>query len=121
MSGPLVLVVDDDPDIRGSLCEILGFEGYRTVAAIDGLDALARLRLLPEPPALILLDMMMPRLDGRGFLEALTPEERFHTGGAPVVVVTADRAAGLDGVADVLQKPFDLHDLLGLVARWTKR
>ncbi len=67
--SPLVLVVDDDPDILDAICDILETEGYRVARARHGLEALDRVEL--ERPAVILLDLMMPVMDGVAFAEAL--------------------------------------------------
>ena len=108
-----VLVVDDEPLIRDLVAECLRDDGYEVATAADGREALDR--IAAHPPALLVLDIMMPVLDGLGVLRALA-------GAAfPVVVMSADagarRAAGLMAVAAVLPKPFDLDDLSALAAR----
>ena len=122
MSGaaaPLVLVVDDDPDILEAVCEILSMEGYRVAEARHGAEGLER--VAAERPALILLDLMMPVMDGVAFVEALRAR---HPGAAiPVVVISADgnpqRAEGL-GARAFLAKPFDIEVLLSEVAAATR-
>ncbi|HEX2462506.1 MAG TPA: response regulator, partial [Vicinamibacterales bacterium] len=57
-----ILVVDDDDDVRNMLCAVLAAEGYPVVSAADGVEALTRMR--HDPPALAVVDMMMPRMDG---------------------------------------------------------
>jgi CheY-like chemotaxis protein len=114
---PLVLVVDDDPDILEAICEILAMEGYRVAQARHGAEALAR--VAAERPDLILLDLMMPVMDGVAFAEALRTR---HPGGIPTLVISADanpeRAGGLQARA-FLAKPFDLETLLAQVAAAT--
>ncbi len=115
--GGGVLVVDDHAPIREFVCAALEGAGYTVRAAADGAEAL-RLAL-ETPPALILLDLRLPALDGRQFLAAYRRGPGPH---APVVLMTAvgdtepDAAeAGADGH---LRKPFKLADLLAVVGRY---
>lgn len=112
---PLVLVVDDDPDILDAICDILQGEGYRVSRARHGLEALERVR--EERPALILLDLMMPVMDGTAFAHAL--RERHLADGVPIIVISADgnpqKAASL-GAQGFLAKPFDIQALLDHVS-----
>jgi CheY-like chemotaxis protein len=116
VSAGAILVVDDDPDLRQTLVEVLREEGYCAVAAEHGLEALERIE--HERVALILLDMRMPVLNGWEFAEAL------RGGGvtAPIVVMTAaqDAARWASEVqaVDYLAKPFELPALLATVERW---
>lgn len=110
-----ILIVDDDPAIRATISEVLGEEGYTVTTATngaEGLDALAGVL-----PALVLLDMRMPVLDGWGFARAL--KERGLS--LPIVVMTAAQDARRwsqeIGTASVLAKPFDLDELLQVVER----
>jgi CheY-like chemotaxis protein len=118
MTHPLVLVVDDDPDILDAICDILEGEGYRVARARHGVEALERVEA--EPPAIILLDLMMPVMDGLAFAHAL--RERPGKEGIPIVVISADgnpqRAASVDA-AGYLAKPFDIDALLSQVAQMT--
>lgn len=109
--GMTVLVVDDDADIRSTLEEVLTDEGYAVVAAANGLDALAILRA-GERPCVILLDLMMPVMDGYRFREAQVRDERLAT--IPVVVMTAGShmpRSQFDGHG-WLAKPLRLRDLM---------
>lgn len=115
-----ILIVEDDPDVRASLVEVLEDEGYRVETASDGAEALDYLRGAPdELPRLILLDMMMPKMDGFEFRAAQSSDTLLSR--IPVAVVTADdqagrRAAAL-GANGYLRKPVQLVDLLALVEK----
>jgi CheY-like chemotaxis protein len=118
VAGPRILVVDDDVDIRDATCLVLEHSGYRVVAACNGEEAL---RLLREDGQvdLILLDMMMPVMDGWGFRRSQPEGPAFVK--IPVIVLTGDgrasaKAAAI-GAAGYLKKPLDLDDLLALIAR----
>ena len=111
-----ILVIDDDSDIRDILGLVLGAEGYEVETAVDGVAGLDRLRAGPRP-SLILLDMMMPRLDGEGFLEAMRRDP--STAGIPVVILTGHPAARKKaaelGAAGYLVKPVELLELLSTI------
>ncbi|NVJ02779.1 response regulator [Myxococcus sp. SDU36] len=109
-----VLVVDDDADIREAVQDILSFEGYAVAQAANGQEALA---LLSGPhalrPCLILLDLMMPVMDGEEFVGRLQQEQRLAE--LPIILVTASGRAQLPGVRAILKKPFDMDVLLSAV------
>lgn len=107
-----VLVVEDDPDIRGLLAQVLQLEGYQVSTAAHGLEALAV--MAGAPPCLILLDLMMPVMDGLEFLRRQHADERIAP--IPVVVVSAYRTLVPHGI-EVVAKPVDLDLLLAAVAR----
>ena len=103
-----VLFVDDDSDIRASVREVLQDEGFEVVLAADGLEALAVLEHFQ--PDVLVVDWMMPNLNGSELLSALSARglrERF-----PILVATASRIANPSGVAGVLRKPFSLDALI---------
>jgi two-component system, chemotaxis family, chemotaxis protein CheY len=117
-----VLVVDDDEDIRVAMSDTLEAEGYRVLLAEDGLDALAKLRSGGERPHLILLDLMMPNLDGSGFCAAKQKDPTIST--IPVVIVSADsrvtqKAAEL-GVEASLAKPVRIAELVATIERFSR-
>ncbi|MDP9319367.1 MAG: response regulator, partial [Actinomycetota bacterium] len=116
-----ILVVDDDRAVRDSLRRSLEFNGYEVAVANDGVEALARINGL-APDALI-VDVMMPRLDGIETTKAL----RAAGNDLPILVLTArdsvnDRVDGLDaGADDYLAKPFALDELLARVRAMLRR
>ena len=113
-SAQPVLVVDDDESIRDMVTSVLRSVGYSVRAAADGEAALAA--AAAERPALVLLDMRMPRVDGREFARRLA--ERGTR--PPIIVMTAARdarsAAAELGAEGHLPKPFDIDQLLTQVA-----
>jgi len=112
VTAPCVLVIDDDPNIRSVYATLLLDEGYRVETAINGQDGLNQLSCAPD---LILLDLMMPVMDGHQFLERLRGLAKHrHT---PVVVLSAMYAGTtMQGAQAVMQKPFDMDALLGRVS-----
>lgn len=109
-----VLVVEDDHDIRLALEDLLADAGRQARSARSGLEALALLEG-PDLPSLILLDLMMPGMDGYEFRRRQLLEPRLAA--IPVVVLTADRRIKPDGLpgARVLFKPFTTEQLLALL------
>lgn len=106
----IVLVVDDDAEIRETLSALLQHEGYTVVRAENGVQALESLRR--DHPACVLLDLMMPVMSGWEVLEEVQESEELSS--IPIVVVSAMCAAGARAC---LQKPVDLDELLDVVDR----
>jgi DNA-binding response OmpR family regulator len=106
-----VLVVEDEEDIRDTVAEALLDEGYDVVRACDGAEALEKLRACR--PGLVLLDLMMPRMDGWAFRAAQREDPAVSR--IPVIVLSAEgKVTGLDA-AGFLRKPFELDELLTAV------
>lgn len=111
--GPLVLVADDDEDIRELVKFRLERSGYRVVEARDGAEALEQ--AIAKAPALAILDVMMPVLDGYEVTRRIREDPR--TARLPVILLTAraqeaDVARGFDvGADDYLRKPFSPQEL----------
>lgn len=114
-----LLIVEDDPDILQLLGAALTFKGYRVMTAQDGREALEVIRR--KHPALIIADIMMPKLDGFGLVHRIriNPETRE----IPVVFITAAYVAREDiefalniGATQIVQKPIDLNGFLETVA-----
>jgi CheY-like chemotaxis protein len=106
-----ILIVEDDLDIRDAMREILEDEGYEACAAANGAEALEVLDQVPKP-GLVLLDLMMPVMDGYQFLEVFRSNPAFAD--IPVVVVTAGILV-VPGIAGFIKKPFDTEQLVRMV------
>jgi CheY-like chemotaxis protein len=120
---PTILLVDDDPEVRDSIMDVLEVSGYRVMTAANGLEGIELLRSEPEHPDLILLDMLMPVMDGREFRAEQQKDPELAE--IPVVVITAygvpeDQEEAFRSV-EVLEKPFALTALLDTVAAATER
>lgn len=117
-----VLVVDDDQSIRDLLADVLREEGHQVVTARDGLEALQVLE--HEGSFLVLLDLMMPRLDGVGVIQEMESRPGMRDSNRVIVMSAADRLFALSSVlrrgfiAEQIAKPFDLGLLLDVVARF---
>ena len=113
-TGPVVLIVDDDPGIRGFVRASLELEGYVVKEAGNAEDGLAAID--EEPPDLILLDVMMPRVDGWEMLQRM--QERHGVGAIPVLMFSgkvdeqAEREATARGAHGFIGKPFDPQQLI---------
>jgi CheY-like chemotaxis protein len=116
----VVLLVEDEPSLRAMVSEFLQYEGYQVLEARDGKQAVQILNERLPPPeylCMVLLDMMMPRLDGMDVLHHLANLGEY----VPVVAMSANREllaeAAAAGARATLPKPFDLDRLAGVVAR----
>jgi DNA-binding response OmpR family regulator len=121
MSGTRALcVVDDDADIREVLSDVLTFAGYEVIVADDGQSALDRLRARENGCRLILLDLMMPRMNGWEFRRRQLADPALA--GIPVMLLTGagTAAKSIDElrVDTTIEKPFDLDTLLAKVAHY---
>jgi CheY-like chemotaxis protein len=115
-----ILVVDDDAALRNTLIEALEGEGYRTTSASNGLEALERLRGEKTPPAVILLDMMMPVMDGWAFRDEQQRDPQLAE--IPVVVFSAQgnvkEMASEVSASAYLKKPVTLKELLAILGKF---
>jgi CheY-like chemotaxis protein len=114
-----ILIVEDDETIRESLVDFLGENGYEAVGAIHGRDALDKLRATGATPCLIVLDLMMPVMDGETFREQQLQDPALCA--IPTVVMSAyreleRRAAAVNALA-YMTKPLHLDEFLQLVQR----
>lgn len=116
VSDGRILVVDDDPLLRGSIAMVLEDEGYTVELAADGKKALES--VAANRPDVILLDVMMPHMSGTQVLKILKDDSQ--TANIPILIMTAinGMAGGriLNGPNEVVEKPFDVHDLLNKIA-----
>ena len=115
-----MLVVDDDPDIRQAIAELLEDEGYDCMLAEHGADALESLDR--RTPSLLLVDLLMPVMNGVELIARLGRDARWRD--LPIVVMTAadDRIIGVDVEClnvPVLRKPVDLETLAQLLAKYS--
>ena len=111
-----VLVVDDEPMVRDTLGQVLTAEGYVVDLAVDGETALQRVHA--SRPDAIVLDLMMPGMNGRQFLKELRDDPAYQH--VPVMVMTAVHGLQVDlatfGASEVVEKPFNVDELLNKVA-----
>lgn len=118
-----VLVVEDDVDIRDTLAQVLEAEGYTVALAANGSDALEILRSAASQPCVILLDLMMPVMDGWKFREQQMNDPSLAD--IPVVILTADgrpdAKVAMAHAADGLTKPVRLDHLLRVVSQYCRR
>jgi CheY-like chemotaxis protein len=117
-AGPRVLIADDHEDSRDALSTLLDAYGYTVVQAANGAEALERARA--AVPDLILMDMMMPQVDGFAATRELRADERFRS--VPIIAITAMEGARREvleaGCDDVVVKPLDIRAFLQKVRTW---
>jgi CheY-like chemotaxis protein len=116
-----ILIVEDSPDLQMLLSQVFGLEGYPVSQAFNGKHALDLLHSSKSLPSLILLDIMMPVMDGFEFRNEQEKDPRLA--GIPIVVMTADidsqAKANKLGAVGVIRKPMlDIDALLGIAARY---
>lgn len=117
-----ILVVEDDTDIRESVVEYLDIMGFKMLGASNGQEALDYLKSNNEQPDIILLDLMMPIMDGFAFREAQLKDTRLAQ--IPVLIMSADgnvqEKKSRVGAMGYLKKPVDLDDLISEIERCTE-
>jgi len=118
MSPGAILIVEDDGDVRAALSELLEAEGFSVEGVPDGREALTRLRTAAVRPAVILLDLMMPGMDGWDFRSEQLRDPKLAS--VPVVVVSAcgfsrDTIATQFRPAGYVRKPIARNELLGVI------
>lgn len=118
MKGPsnIILLVEDEPDVRDAIEEALLAQGCQVVCAVDGDTALEWLSG-GQRPSLVLLDFIMPRMNGWAFLERMRADPALDD--VPVVSISA-LAVVHPSLSAVLRKPFDLPSLLRTVRRFAR-
>ena len=114
MAQPIVLVVEDEPAVRTLLSLVLETRDYRVITAEDGAEALALVQT--DQPDAIVLDMMLPNVDGWAVLETLGRDAQADR--IPIIAMSAGASradASLNGVTAFLSKPFDVQGLLAVL------
>ena len=115
-----VLIVEDDFEIRSTLCDVLSSEGYNVLGAENGKAALELLNKTENLPGLIIVDLMMPIMDGYEFRNKQLKDKRIAS--VPTVLFSADgqliNKAQAAGISEFIKKPIDLDDLYSLVKKY---
>lgn len=115
-----VIVIEDDFEIRNTLCDVLEAEGYDVHGAENGQVGLDVLKGLKELPGLIIVDLMMPVVDGYEFRNQQLKDQRISL--IPTVLFSADgqlsAKAQAAGITEFIKKPIDLEDLYALVKKY---
>jgi CheY-like chemotaxis protein len=112
----LILLVEDEPNLLEIASFVLESEGFTVETAKNGEEALARLRASKQP-GLVLLDLVMPVMNGRELLDEIARSPSLRP--PPIVVLTAGDSTTIPGAVEVLRKPYDLDLLLEVVERHT--
>ena len=113
-SSNTIVVVDDEETICETLKDVLEEEGYEVEVAGNGVDALALLRRLTTTPRMVILDLLMPRMDGNAVFMTMKSDPALAD--IPVVISTSDPSRAPSGVL-IMKKPVDLDVLLDTVRR----
>ncbi len=111
--GKIILLVEDDEIVRRAVQMVLEWEGYQVLCANNGQEALDVLHSGQTPPCLILLDIMMPILDGEQFRQEQLRDPRLAS--IPVIVVSAASFAEAVSAAHHIHKPFEVQELLDAI------
>jgi CheY-like chemotaxis protein len=109
-----IVVVDDEEAICETLKDVFEEEGYSVECAPDGIEALALIRGMPEKPGMVILDLLMPRMDGNAVYAAMKSDPALID--IPVVISTSDPSRAPSGVL-IMKKPVDLDVLLDTVRK----
>ncbi|MFP2932583.1 response regulator [Pyxidicoccus sp. 3LG] len=109
-----ILVVEDDADLRAAVADILEDEGFEVHVAENGREALEELGHMGKRPCVVLLDLMMPVMDGFAFMERFRADPSLRQ--VPVVVFSASVREPPEGATAMLRKPFEIPALLSAVA-----
>jgi CheY-like chemotaxis protein len=119
MRKNLILVVDDDEDIRSSVCDVLTIYNYDILLAENGKVALEVLSKTDSLPGLIILDLMMPVMDGKAFLDHIALNHQDSFAKIPIIIFTAKSSYPAEDTIPLsvkkIRKPFDLKDLLKMI------
>lgn len=110
-----ILLIDDDRDVRESMKSVLEIQGYHVVTAVNGLEGVEKLKALDKLPCVILLDLMMPDVNGWQFLDMQSADPKLRD--VPVVICSAymETAKSIRTVDGFIPKPVQLNSLLGAV------
>jgi CheY-like chemotaxis protein len=112
-----VMVVEDEDVLLEMIAALIEDLGYRAVIATNGREALAALEAEPEPPLLIISDVMMPQMNGVALAQAVKQHPRLQ--GVPIVLMSAATRPPTDGIADhFIHKPFDLDHIERIIQRY---
>ena len=118
--GDVVVVVEDDDDIRSSLKFVLDYANYRVLTAADGAEALKLLDGLNDSPCLVLLDLMMPVMDGWDLCDEMRGDKRWRD--IPIYVLSGVSNIGEEtrqlDVDGYLKKPFGVGDVVDIASRY---
>jgi CheY-like chemotaxis protein len=112
--GKIVVLIDDDDDVRETLRDFVEYLGYQPVVAANGREGLDVIRGLDEPPCVILLDLMMPVMDGWQFLQEVGSDADLS--GIPVLISTSAPDRAPSGTT-VLPKPVDLEEFMAALRK----
>ena len=113
-----IMVVDDDDNVRRMMCLMLEAEGYATVGASDGVEALERMR--DATPSLVFVDLMMPRMDGRHLIHSMRADATLSR--IPIAIMSGQSQPPPDLPAETrLVKPVELDDLLSVAGRYSQQ